>query len=312
MNENGEYIYDFGLDGNKSDFYGEVQNAVDSASEQGADYIVVIGHLGVSSGNSPWSSEAVISNISGIDVFIDGHSHTVIDGETVADKNGESVYLVSSGTKLANEVVAKSEVNLVKHKPIADTGKFKPTETNLGDLCADAFRTILGALEHGAANIPEGSGKLLNVSGLTYEIHTEILSSEVLSEKQDFLRVDGEYKVKNVNIGEEPLELDKTYTVAGNDFILKNGCSGFSMFKDCKFLRDDGMLDNQALISYIKDNLGGCIGAEYANPYGQGRIAIVNCDDSDSPDTETESPTVEFAVLAVSAALVCVSRKKAR
>lgn len=260
-------------------------------------------------------------------------------------------------SELANEVVAKSEVNLVKNKPIADTGKFKPTETNLGDLCADAFRTILGAdvafvgdgglradivkgdiryadiisvmpfrdslclieatgqqildaLEHGAANIPEGSGKLLHVSGLTYEIHTEIPSSEVLSKKQEFLRVDGEYKVKNVTVGGEPLVLDKTYTVAGNDFILKNGGSGFSMFKGCKFLRDDGMLDNQALISYIKDNLGGCIGAEYANPYGQGRIAIVNCDDS--PKTGTEFPTVVFAILAVFAALVCVSRKKAR
>lgn len=87
-------------------------------------------------------------------------------------------------SELAYEVVAKSEVNLVKNKPIADTGKFKPTEANLGDRCADAFRTILGAPEHGAANISEGSEKLLHISGLTYEIHTQIPSSEVLSEKR--------------------------------------------------------------------------------------------------------------------------------
>ena len=32
------------------------------------------------------------------------------------------------------------------------------------------------------------------------------------------------------------------------------------------------MLDNQVLINYITDYLGGVIGADYANPYGQERI----------------------------------------
>jgi hypothetical protein len=35
------------------------------------------------------------------------------------------------------------------------------------------------------------------------------------------------------------------------------------------------MLDNQVLIDYITGTLGGSVGEEYDNPYGQGRITIV-------------------------------------
>ena len=36
------------------------------------------------------------------------------------------------------------------------------------------------------------------------------------------------------------------------------------------------MLDNQLLIDYITDYLGGTIGSGYENPYGEGRIQIIN------------------------------------
>ena len=34
------------------------------------------------------------------------------------------------------------------------------------------------------------------------------------------------------------------------------------------------MSDNQVLINYIVDVLGGTVGSEYLEPYGQGRITI--------------------------------------
>ena len=40
-------------------------------------------------------------------------------------------------------------------------------------------------------------------------------------------------------------------------------------------LQEPGKLDIQVLIDYITDTLGGIIGAEYADPYGQGRIVAV-------------------------------------
>ena len=35
------------------------------------------------------------------------------------------------------------------------------------------------------------------------------------------------------------------------------------------------MLDNQVLINYITGTLGGVVGEQYANPYGEGRIVAV-------------------------------------
>lgn len=51
----------------------------------------------------------------------------------------------------------------------------------------------------------------------------------VLTENKEFVRVDGEYRVKNVMVGGEPLDLDKIYTVAGQDYMLKKGGGGFTM-----------------------------------------------------------------------------------
>ena len=46
------------------------------------------------------------------------------------------------------------------------------------------------------------------------------------------------------------------------------------MFDDAKLLQDRIKLDNQVLIDYITDTLGGVVGDEYSDPYGQGRIKI--------------------------------------
>ena len=36
-----------------------------------------------------------------------------------------------------------------------------------------------------------------------------------------------------------------------------------------------GKLDNEVLINYIKETLGGQVGADYGDPYGQDRITII-------------------------------------
>ena len=46
------------------------------------------------------------------------------------------------------------------------------------------------------------------------------------------------------------------------------------MFKGNTVLLDEVLIDNQVLINYIVDVLGGVVGEDYADPYGQGRIVI--------------------------------------
>ena len=87
QDETGEFIYT--VDGlkDKKDLYVSVQNAIDRVKDD-ADYVIGIGHLGVGIEETKkgWDSKSVIANVSGLDAFIDGHSHTVLENEKVKNK----------------------------------------------------------------------------------------------------------------------------------------------------------------------------------------------------------------------------------
>ncbi len=364
---NGEFIYGFSQDSDGALVYETVQSAVDAARSEGAQYVVALTHLGIGAEVSPWMSTELIANTSGIDVVIDGHSHSVVECERVKNKAGERVLLTQAGTKLnyigmllisksgnistgligdygekdqdmesyiagieaqyeetMRQIVAKSTVELTITQPDTDPPVriVRNAETNLGDLCADAYRSIggadigfmngggvrasipagdityesilnvhpfgnnlcvveatgqqiLDALEMGARVTPEENGGFLQVSGLTYEIHTYVPSSVKLTEEGMFERVEGEYRVKNVLVAGEPLDPVKTYTLASHDYMLKNGGDGFTMFQGCPLVKDMVMVDNQMLTAFITENLDGVIGEEYASPFGQERIIAV-------------------------------------
>lgn len=99
QDENGKYIYGIaGGTGGKA-LYADVQKAIDAASKE-ADYVIGLGHLGVDESSKPWTSKEVIANTTGLDAFIDGHSQTVMEEETVKDKDGNSVVLTQTGEYL--------------------------------------------------------------------------------------------------------------------------------------------------------------------------------------------------------------------
>ena len=97
----GNYIYSFSQGNEGKDLYDVVQKAVDAAKAEGADYVVALGHLGVDEQSSPWTSTEVIANTTGIDVLIDGHSHSTF-AKTEKNQAGEDVLVAQTGTKLAN------------------------------------------------------------------------------------------------------------------------------------------------------------------------------------------------------------------
>lgn len=227
---------------------------------------------------------------------------------------------------ILGQVVAKSDVDLTSNDPATGLRRVRSGETNLGDMVADAYRTVMGAqigfangggiradlpagdityediinihpygnemcvveatgqeildaLELGASHYPQENGGFLHVSGLTYTIDASVPSSVVTTDEGDFVKVDGAYRVTDVKVGGEPLDPAKTYTVASHNYMIKNGGDGYIMFRDNTLLQDCTMLDNQLLIEYITQSLGGTVGEQYANPYGEGRITILNAAD---------------------------------
>ena len=424
---NGNYIYGFCEDESGQALYNQVQVTVDAANAQGADYVILVGHLGNEGVSGQWSSEAVIKNTNGIDAVIDGHSHETYD-KTFPNKDGEQIVVTQTGTKLKNigkmtikpdgtittemvntvpdagfttytvqkndslskiakktlgssqawtiiynankdkikkpnlitagmvltipggaaatedgkfvdaaadayikqiqaqyseslkTVLGSTSVDLTIKDPATGERAVRSAETNLGDLCADAYRYQLGAdiglmngggvrdsiaagtityndtlkvfpfgnmgcvveatgqqikdaLEMASKDCPTENGGFLQVSGLTYTVDTSIPSSVKVDEKGNFQGVSGAYRVTDIKVGEEPLDVNKTYTVASHNYMLKSGGDGMVMFNGSKVVKDDVMVDVDVLSSYISEKLGG-VGEEYANPAGQGRIII--------------------------------------
>ena len=387
QDENGNDIYGFSED----DFYNVIQNAIDDAIEEGADRVVVVGHLGIEGTTEGWKSTDVIANTTGIDVFLDAHSHEVIEEATYTNKDGEAVLLSSTGTKFANigqltlsedgvtedtmlidpdhvvvneessenvqavyqevqdkvdgynaqveelneAVLGTAEVELTEYDPADGSWVMRTKETNLGDFVADAYRAVSGAdialvnsggirasipagdvsrkslmdvnpwnnpmcvieatgqqildaLEHGARLYPTNCGGFLQVSGLTYEVHAYIESPVILDEKGSFQGIDEtmERRVKNVTVGGEAIDPQKTYTVTGSLYMLKEGGDGYTMFADCEIIKKEVLpVDSEMLIQYFTENLGGKItAAQYGNALGEGRITFVT-EEQNAPET---------------------------
>ncbi len=136
QDENGNYIYGIysGTDG--QELYDSVQKAIDSAKKE-ADVVIGLGHLGVEPGSSPYTSYEVIENTTGFDAFIDGHSHTEIEGDVIQDKDGNDVVLTQTKSYLSyigkmNVTVTDGEVSitteLIDHYDRKDETVAKETE----------------------------------------------------------------------------------------------------------------------------------------------------------------------------------------
>ena len=176
------------------------------------------------------------------------------------------------------------------------------TDVDAGKWTFKTCKQIQDALEFGARFVgPEGkeNGGFLHVAGATYEIHTDIPNTVLIDDKNVWMgSATGTPRVQNVRIynkktgAYEPLDLNRTYALAGMNYTLRNLGDGFAMFDGAELIKDyvsedylvmstyamifDAVNDvpvlssaNSPLASYPGYLLN------YENPYGAGRIQVV-------------------------------------
>ena len=99
QDDSGKFVYGFMQDETGEGVYNAVQSAVDAARAEGAQYVIVMGHIGNEETCAPWTYADIISNTTGIDAFLDGHSHDT-DQVVMKNKDGQDVIRSACGTKL--------------------------------------------------------------------------------------------------------------------------------------------------------------------------------------------------------------------
>lgn len=338
------------------------KNPVESAKEmvktlqaENVDYIIALAHLGVDKGSLD-TSYKVADEVEGIDLIVDGHSHTAfpkgeLRNNTLIVSTGEysknlgvveiefnaENKAVSTSAKLITKEEAKSieadpaatklieEIKL-SYKPIVDevVGSTKvrlegarenvrTKETNLGNLLTDAMREaanadvaitngggirasveagevtrgelievapfgnfvvtkyltgaqIIASLENGASDYPAANGAFSHVSGLNYSIDENAPAGE---------------RVHNVKVDGKPIDLDKKYLVATNDFLATGG-DEYTEFGKEPTVNEFPALE-EVMISYFQKH-------GEVNPAVEGRIVVEP--KSVSGPTEPEKPEV--------------------
>jgi len=308
----------------------EFQNPVDVSKEMikklrpKCDVLIAVMHMGIDA-SSEFTSERIARETDGIDLIVDGHSHTVLpEGIRVKDTlivqagyyehflgkatiEVENHKIVSKKAQLldADEIKA---INPTPDKQILDTLKVvnakaeemldevvshsdkelsserllvRRNESELGNLAADAFRwaaksdiaicnggglradlpagdvrkrdimsifpfgntlrvaeikgsAVREMLEHSVEYYPASFGGFMSVSGLTFSYDPS---------------KPGKHRVKDILVGGQPLDENKTYTIALADFQTAGG-DDYTMLKGLKIVGEYGTFE-EVLTDYL-------------------------------------------------------------
>lgn len=332
----------------------EVAEKMVKELEGKADVIIALVHIGLDE-SSVITSKQLAEKVEGIDVIIDGHSHTVLENGltvnntliaqtgqydanlgfvTIEVKDGK---VVSKTAELLNkdmakevpgdpdiasfieniqkeneavfaEVVAKTDIDLDGARENVRT-----KETNLGNLSADAVRSISGA-DIGFVNggnirvsIPTGDitfgkvaelfpfGNTIQVKKITGEDLLKVLEISVSgypATQGGFLQVSGltfafdpskdaGSRVQDVAVNGKALDEKAEYTVAINDFLGIGG-DGYDVFKSYAVHAEFGTYE-EAFADYLNTN--GTKGIEVS-----GRIKVIEQEKTVEEPQPVEEP----------------------
>ena len=123
QDENGNYIYGISGGEDGAALYADVQAAIDAAKADGATLGIALGHLGDDPASQPWTSEEVIANVTGLDAFIDGHSHATMEANdingTLLTQTGE--YFGNIGMMLIDGETGAITTDLITYEEVVET-----------------------------------------------------------------------------------------------------------------------------------------------------------------------------------------------
>ena len=328
-----------------------VQQAVDDARSNGADIVVLLSHLGEEPVPNHLNSHELVARTRGIDVVLDGHSHSVIESSEAPNLDGRMIPISQTGTQLQNigkltitpsgqcitklipiadavyrqprikavtdsvkalmkqvtdREICRSDFDLTIYESDGKTRRVRQNETNLGDLVADAFRSIMKTdigLQNGGGirnSIAKGSityGKVLDALPFGNAMMTlEATGQQIVDmlqkcatytvEDGSFPQISGlQFKIRQTTQGRsiadvqvldavsgqlKPIDLSRRYTIGTNEYSIKGGF--YDTLKSARVVTSTSKSYCDCLVEYL-ETLGGTIPQKYAQP--QDRVNII-------------------------------------
>lgn len=283
------------------------ESMVDALEGENCDIIIALVHMGLDESSEDKNKSEVIASVSGIDVVIDGHSHTILEngkdvnGTLIAQtgefgKNIGVVEITISGDEMiktaklvkvqeeeSSELTADKDITskikeeeekissitsvVVGNTPVILDGareSVRVSDTNLSDVITDSMRygtnadiafltggnirdsieageitmeqvlvtlpfanlvatvelsgaDVLEMLEYGVSKYPEVAAENIQISGVKFVFDS---NAEPMNRVKKVTMEDG-----------EELDVNKTYVVASNEFLIEGG-DGYEMMKN--------------------------------------------------------------------------------
>ena len=194
-----------GLDFNEDKLAGIAQAQCDELKELGCDIIICLAHLGDDVSSTPYRSTDVLEQVTDIDLWIDGHSHSVLNDD------GEA-HLVN-GTLVASTGEYTKNIGVVTY----DGAEFDAGLVHYADLC--------NTYEQDGEIITEFYGYDPEITALVQNYYDEMMEfySEVVGHTDVLLNGTREFvRTQETNLGD--LAADAILAAAPNaDFALTNG-----------------------------------------------------------------------------------------
>ena len=194
-----------GLDFNEDNLAGIAQAQCDELKELGCDIIICLAHLGDDVSSTPYRSTDVLEQVIDIDLWIDGHSHSVLNDD------GEA-HLVN-GTLVASTGEYTKNIGVVTY----DGAEFDAGLVHYADLC--------NTYEQDGEIITEFYGYDPEITALVQNYYDEMMEfySEVVGHTDVLLNGTREFvRTQETNLGD--LAADAILAAAPNaDFALTNG-----------------------------------------------------------------------------------------
>ncbi len=142
---------------------------------------------------------------------------------------------------------------------------------------------ILEIIEAATAAAPESLGAFPQVSGIEFTLNIGVpyVNGEMYPDSTYYAPANPGARVEITSIGGEEFDLEKTYTIASNDFLAIGGDTYYT-FTQASYKYDTGIALEDALINYIAEELDGVIGEEYAD--ADNRITIISAGEGVVPE----------------------------